>query len=64
VTLELFDPAGRRVRTLADGRFAAGRWVRGWDLADDAGRRVASGLYLARLASDDGARTQRVVVLW
>jgi hypothetical protein len=64
VTLELFDPAGRRVRTLADGRFVAGRWVRGWDLADAAGRRVRSGLYLARLASDDGVRMQRVVVLW
>ena len=64
VTLELFDLAGRRVTKLADGVFAAGRWVRGWDLDDTAGRRVAPGLYLARLASSDGVRVQRVVVLW
>jgi hypothetical protein len=64
VTLELFDLAGRRVATLADGPFAAGRWARSWDLADAAGHRVGPGLYLARLASGDGVRVQRVVVLW
>jgi carboxypeptidase T len=62
--LEVFDPAGRRVVTLADGGFAAGRWVRGWDLADAAGHRVGPGLYLVRLATPDGVRVQRVVVLW
>ena len=64
VTLELFDTQGRRVRTLASGTYEAGRWVRGWDLADDTGRRVAAGLYLARLSTDAGARVRRVAVLW
>ncbi|MFI5372342.1 MAG: M14 family zinc carboxypeptidase, partial [Candidatus Eisenbacteria bacterium] len=63
-TLDLFDPQGRRVRTLADGDFASGRWVVGWDLADETARRVGAGLYLARLTTGLGTRVQRVVVLW
>src|SRR6185503_9712019 len=31
--LEVFDLGGRRVRQLADGHRAAGRWTQGWDLA-------------------------------
>ena len=63
VRLEILDLAGRRVRLLADGTLRAERYVRGWDLRDEAGRRVAPGIYLARLASPDGVRTRRLAVL-
>jgi hypothetical protein len=49
VTLALFDIAGRHVRTLADGAFAAGRHQVGWDGRDEAGRAVSSGVYFYRL---------------
>jgi hypothetical protein len=63
VQLEVLDLAGRRVATLADGAYGAHRYVRGWDLRDDAGRRVTPGVYFARLVTPDGARERRLVVL-
>jgi carboxypeptidase T len=62
-TLTVHDVQGRRVRTLAGGPRAAGRYVMAWDLRDDGGRRVAPGLYLVRLSGDAGVRTSRVVAL-
>ncbi|MHB8080062.1 MAG: LVIVD repeat-containing protein [Candidatus Krumholzibacteriia bacterium] len=49
VRLELYDARGRLVRTLVAGRQAAGRQATVWDGRDDAGRRVPSGVYFARL---------------
>jgi len=54
----IFDLSGRRVRgARLDPR--DGRWI--WDGADDAGRRVAPGVYLVRLAGD-AAHEQRKIV--
>lgn len=61
--LEVFDLGGRRVRHLADGTRAAGRWTQGWDLADDAGNRVGAGVYLARLTTDSGVQVRRIALL-
>ena len=70
VTLEILDVQGRVVRTrhetLAHGGSGAGRATRfawSWDLRDRAGRPVAPGLYLVRLATAHDAATRRVVVL-
>lgn len=67
--VEIFDVAGRRVRTLASGM----QWPRGerlleWDGQDERGRSVASGAYLVRavLRSPEGIEeriTTRVVVV-
>ncbi len=61
--LEVFDLGGRRVRQLADGTRAAGRWSQGWDLADDGGRRVGAGIYLARLTTGAGVQVRRIALL-
>lgn len=61
--LELFDAAGRRVRALAEGAFAPGAHAFAWDLRDDAGRRVAPGLYLARASAGGSEVVRRVVVI-
>ncbi len=61
--LEVHDVQGRRVRSLADGRYDAGHYALAWDLRDDAGRRVAPGVYMARLSGEAGARMRRIVVL-
>ena len=50
--LELFGAAGRRVRTLAAGRFASGEHTTPWDGRDEAGRAVAPGIYYARLTAE------------
>lgn len=61
--LEIVDLAGRRVAVLADRVLAAGTHPVRWDLRDDAGRRVAPGLYFARLVTVAGAAATRVPVL-
>jgi hypothetical protein len=61
--LEVLDLQGRRIRTLMEGRHAAGRYEGGWDLRDQSGRAVAPGLYLVRLAGEGGAVTRRVAVV-
>ena len=63
VRLELFDAQGRRVRTLADGAWAAGAASITWDLADEAGHRVAPGLFLARLRVGGEGATRHVIVV-
>jgi hypothetical protein len=63
VRLELFDAAGRRVRTLAEGMFAAGPHEARWDGRDAGGRAVHAGLYWARLATPRGSRSERFVRL-
>ncbi len=52
VALVLFDLAGRRVRSLAAGRFEAGSHEARWDGRDDAGAVAPSGFYFARLATE------------
>jgi hypothetical protein len=62
VRLDVFDVAGRLVRTLAGGRLAAGEHAITWDGRDERGRRVASGIYLYRLATP-AERAERKMVL-
>ena len=63
LTVEVFDAAGRRVRTLAAGAREAGPVRLRWDLVDDAGRRVPAGLYLVRARGAGVESARRVVVL-
>jgi hypothetical protein len=60
VVLNIYDLAGRLVRTLHSGRLAAGQHRMVWDGRDDAGRDSASGAYLIRLGWADRA-SNRVV---
>ena len=58
-SLQLFDVGGRRVRSFV---LEGGAFDLRWDLRDASGRRVAPGLYLARLVSAGDVRTQRLFV--
>ena len=49
VELDVFDLLGRPVKSLAAGAVAPGNHTVVWDGADEAGRRVGSGVYLYRL---------------
>lgn len=64
VTLEIYDAAGRRVRTLLDGEPGrAGRNEVLWNGTDDTGRSAASGVYLYRLRAAGRTETSRMVLL-
>jgi hypothetical protein len=63
VRLEILDVQGRRVRTLADAVLPANRYVRGWDLRDDAGNATRPGVYFVRLSGAAGGAVRRFVLI-
>lgn len=59
--LEVIDLAGRRVRVVGAGAYAAGTHTMTWDLADD-GEAVKPAVYFARLVTPAGYAVRRLVV--
>jgi hypothetical protein len=59
----LYDPAGRRARTLAAGRWEPGTHEVAWDGRDDDGRALAPGVYFLRVRAGSIERTARWVWL-
>ena len=62
VRLSLYNVSGQLIRTLVDGERAVGSYSVRWDGKDDAGRDVASGVYVGRMEVG-GFRTVRKMVL-
>ena len=63
VRLTLADVTGARVRTLAEGEFPGGMHELVWDGCDDRGRRLAPGVYTARLEAAGQRRSQKLVLV-
>jgi hypothetical protein len=62
--LDVFDLSGRLVRVVERGTHAAGAHTATWNLADESGAPVGTGLYFARVAvAGEGTRTVRVTVV-
>jgi len=59
VTLRVFDLTGRRVATLADGRYPAGRHAVSWA----GGASLLSGAYFYRLDAEGFSQTRKMLVL-
>ena len=62
-TLDIVDPAGRRVRRVWSGSLATGTHRFQWDGRDDAGRPAAAGVYLARLATPHGVQGRKLTLV-
>jgi flagellar hook assembly protein FlgD len=63
VDLAIYDLTGRRVRTVLHGIRAAGPGSVTWDGRDEAGLRLANGLYFARLAAPGALpRVQKITL--
>lgn len=63
VRVDIYDVAGRLVRTLVDAAQSGGGHAVRWDGRDAAGSAVASGVYLVRLSAGAKRRTGRIVRL-
>ena len=61
--LEVFTLTGQRVAVLQQGPQRAGYHRLRWNGRDDAGRPVASGLYLYRLVTSEDVLTRKLVLL-
>ncbi len=63
VEIAVYDIAGRRTALLASGHRDAGRYTVVWDGSDDGGRRVASGVYFARMVASDYVTMRKMILL-
>ena len=63
VRLEVFDVAGRLVRTLVTGQMPAGRHEAVWDGRSDSGAGVASGSYFYRLDAGGQVLTHKMLLI-
>jgi glucose/arabinose dehydrogenase len=63
VTLAVYDPAGRLVRTLVSGPRPAGDQSVAWDGTNQAGHPVEAGVYLYRLVTDGVATSRKMLLL-
>lgn len=61
--VEVYDVAGRRVRTLEQGVLTAGEHTLRWDGRDERGAPVASGVYLCRAQVGDWRESRKLVLL-
>jgi hypothetical protein len=62
-SLRIYDTSGRLVRTIVDGVLPAGVQRARWDGRDDGGRRVAGGVYFARLVGDRVSDSRKITLL-
>ena len=62
VELAVFDPGGRRVRTIQAGELAPGRHTRVWDGRTDRFSSAAPGVYFLVLNTAQGVRSERIVL--
>ncbi len=63
VTIQLFDVAGRLIRTLIDQRKDAGRFHIEWNGKDSNGATVPSGLYFYRMHTAGYTATRKMILL-
>jgi hypothetical protein len=60
--LSVIDASGRVTRVLAKGNYSAGVHTAMWDRTDQAGHRVAAGVYVCRLVTGSRVATARVTL--
>jgi flagellar hook assembly protein FlgD len=61
--IEVFNPTGRKIRTLVEGDRPAGEYTVVWDGANDAGRRVGSGIYICRMTAGRFSKSMKMTVM-
>ena len=63
VQLVIYNVLGQPVRTLVDKSQAAGSYQIRWDVLDQRGVSLSTGIYIARLSYPGGVQTQRLLYL-
>ena len=63
VDLAIYNVLGQKVRTLFSGTASAGLHVNTWDGLDDAGKKVASGLYFYKLEAENYSAVKKMVLM-
>lgn len=61
--LVIYNTLGQQIRTLIDSRQSAGQQSVQWDGLNDAGQKVASGVYVYQLRTDELVETRKMVLM-
>jgi hypothetical protein len=62
-SVEIFNIAGQRVRTLLRGELGAGQYRLMWDGSDEQGRPAGSGIYFLQVQAGSFRQTKKLVLL-
>lgn len=62
-SIKVYDVSGKLVRNLVDGTFEPGSYRVSWDGKDDAGMRLASGVYFYRVSTGNSTITKEVILV-
>ncbi|MBW6513160.1 MAG: T9SS type A sorting domain-containing protein [Candidatus Syntrophosphaera sp.] len=62
-SLDIYNAKGQKVRSLLDGELPSGEstWV--WEGRDDSGQTLPSGLYFARLSTEQGSSIRKLMLI-
>lgn len=63
VQLDIYNISGRKVRELFNGQINTRQYLFNWDLRDEKGSVVPSGVYFYRLMVDENAESNKIVVV-
>lgn len=63
VSITVYNSLGQRVQTLVSARHEAGRYETAWQGVDEAGRAMASGIYLLHIEAADYRAVRRMLLL-
>jgi hypothetical protein len=63
VQLWIYDATGRLVKNLHDDTMSPGAYATTWDGTNDAGQRVASGVYFCRLSARGATQTRKLLMV-
>ena len=62
VLLQVYDPAGRQVKTLVSSAQQPGRYTLPWNGTDDHGRLLANGIYFCRFKAGDYREVKKLLL--
>lgn len=63
VTLDIYNLMGQKIRTLVNEQKSAGSYTAKWDGLDDAGRKVASGVYVYSIKAGSFSDVKKMLLL-
>ncbi|SVD18053.1 uncharacterized protein METZ01_LOCUS370907, partial [marine metagenome] len=63
ISLSVYDLAGKKIITLASGKFMPGSYIVNWDATNNNGHAIASGMYVYRYIGSDKAITRKMLYL-
>lgn len=63
VSIQVYDGAGRLVKTIADVQMETGTHQLTWDAADETGSRVATGMYYLKFNAGNYSETKKISVI-